>query len=289
MFNMNSMLLMLSSLFILQGVSGDKTCSGNEVQNLDNGCTKIDKNPLVFRGNLDEKIVREKVQNIKYIVSGIEVIETELETFDYLKHVERIQNSNGPAMLFKKNKNLKRLNFTSLGELKGKDKQKVRNSNIFNQNLLFQDIVFENDHFAQAFSKEADSFDDFMKLELIARKSNLRSKACSNEFYQFINQKESSDSKKTWTIIMIIAGVIFTIMDLFFTWIFVKECCARRKNKAKKRNKVKENVPVDTTTPSASTTPSGSTTPSATSTPSGSTTSIASTAPPATIETPRDK
>ena len=53
MFNMNSMLL--SSLLILQfvGVSGDKTCAGKEVQDLDDDCTKIEKNPLVFKGNQD--------------------------------------------------------------------------------------------------------------------------------------------------------------------------------------------------------------------------------------------
>ncbi|KAF1758666.1 hypothetical protein GCK72_015125 [Caenorhabditis remanei] len=249
--------MLLSSLLILQfvGVSGDKTCAGKEVQDLDDDCTKIEKNPLVFKGNQDEKMVREKVKNINYIASGIEVIETDLETFDYLKHVERIQNSNGPAMLFKKNKNLKRLNFTSLGELKGKEKEK--------------DIVFENDHFAKAFREETDSFDDFIKLELIARKSHLRNKVCSNEFYQFNNKKESSDSQ-TGAIIMIVIAVIFTIVDGFLFWYCVKERRAKKAREEKKTNKVMTDVPIGTDfgprTPA-----SGTTTPSA------------------TIETPKDK
>ncbi|EFO93468.1 hypothetical protein CRE_16564 [Caenorhabditis remanei] len=210
MFNMNSMLL--SSLLILQfvGVSGDKTCAGKEVQDLDDDCTKIEKNPLVFKGNQDEKMVREKVKNINYIASGIEVIETDLETFDYLKHVERIQNSNGPAM-----------------------------------------------------------FDDFIKLELIARKSHLRNKVCSNEFYQFNNKKESSDSQ-TGAIIMIVIAVIFTIVDGFLFWYCVKERRAKKAREEKKTNKVMTDVPIGTDfgprTPA-----SGTTTPSA------------------TIETPKDK
>ncbi|EFO91092.1 hypothetical protein CRE_30398 [Caenorhabditis remanei] len=254
MFNMNSMLL--SSLLILQfvGVSGDKTCAGKEVQDLDDDCTKIEKNPLVFKGNQDAKMVREKVQKVKYIASGIEVIETDLETFDYLKHVERIQNSNGPAMLFKKNKNLKRLNFISLGELKGKEKEK--------------DIIFENDHFAKAFREEPDSFDDFIKLELIARKSHLRSNVCSNEFYQFINKKESSDSQ-TGAIIIIIIAVFVTIADVFLYRYCMKEYRAKKAREEKKTNKMQTGVPIGTDF--------GPRTPA-----SGTTTSSA------TIETPKD-
>ena len=58
---------------------------------------------------------------ITKITSGVEVTETQIETFDFLPPAIILTSNEGPALKFHRNKKLARMQFPKLEQLKGKE------------------------------------------------------------------------------------------------------------------------------------------------------------------------
>ncbi|EFO89963.1 hypothetical protein CRE_02762 [Caenorhabditis remanei] len=119
----------LISLLLMSPLTVDateKTCRGTEVKELEDGCTIINEAPLIFRDLKDgersqfmlqyifyvsEALIKKKTETISIIEHRVEVIETNTESFDYLKNVTKISNKEGSAIAFRRNLKLKRFNF----------------------------------------------------------------------------------------------------------------------------------------------------------------------------------
>uniref|UniRef100_A0A1I7TGX3 Recep_L_domain domain-containing protein n=1 Tax=Caenorhabditis tropicalis TaxID=1561998 RepID=A0A1I7TGX3_9PELO len=95
-------------------IDSQKVCPGMDIKDLEKDCNIIDTKPLVFKGDLDDKEVYEKMSTVESITAGVEIIKTSVQEFKYLSNVIEIRNPNGPAILFRQNKNLKRINLQSL-------------------------------------------------------------------------------------------------------------------------------------------------------------------------------
>ncbi|EFP01098.1 hypothetical protein CRE_17631 [Caenorhabditis remanei] len=217
----------LISLLLMSPLTVDadeKTCRGTEVKELEDGCTIINEASLIFRDLKDgersqfmlqyifyvsEALIKRKTETISIIDHGVEVIETNIESFDYLKNVTKISNKVGPAIIFRKNRKLKRLNFGGLKYLKG-DPVRISEQK-YSRIISFQvDVVFEDDHFSSEGSSSSQSFHDWMFLEHISRSTHQRTEKCSKQFLEVRTTKESSD--EDFKIPAIIAMSVFALL-----------------------------------------------------------------------------
>ncbi|KAF1758681.1 hypothetical protein GCK72_015140 [Caenorhabditis remanei] len=166
-----------------------------------------------------------KVAKLTQLEAGLEVIETDLETFDYLRHVNEIVTSYGPAMIFRRNKKLKRLNFNALNKLKG--------GNI--------DIVLEDDHFAEEAGDGSAGFNDLMMLESVSRETDQRTEKCSKKFLEVKTTGGSSGGVVMYLgyflialfVILLAVAIILTLKE-WKKWKTEQEQAGKKKKKNKK-------------------------------------------------------
>ncbi|KAF1750910.1 hypothetical protein GCK72_017461 [Caenorhabditis remanei] len=227
-------LLLMSPLTV---EADEKTCRGTEVKELEDGCTIINEAPLIFRDLKDEALIKKKTETISIIEHGVEVIETNTESFDYLKNVTKISNKEGPAIIFRKNRKLKRFNFGGLKYLKGDP----------------VDVVFEDDHFSSEGSSSSQSFHDWMFLEHISRSTHQRTEKCSKQFLEVRTTKESSD--EDFKLPAIIAMGVFALLCIVCVGLTIHLFCHRKsvgKNdkktteKKNEKNKTKKSLEAGT-------------------------------------------
>ncbi|KAF1758680.1 hypothetical protein GCK72_015139 [Caenorhabditis remanei] len=218
----------LISLLLMSQLSVDaaeKTCRGKEVKELEDGCTIINEAPLIFRDLKDEALIKRKTETISIIEHGVEVIETNIESFDYLKNATKISNKEGPAIIFRKNQKLKRFNFDGLKYLKGDP----------------VDVVLEDDHFSSEGSSSSQSFHDWMFLEHISRSTHQRTEKCSKQFLEVRTTKESSDEDfKLPAIIAMGVFALLCIVSLILIWNWFKHRRSVEKNDKKTTEKTDE-------------------------------------------------
>ncbi|EFO91094.1 hypothetical protein CRE_30419 [Caenorhabditis remanei] len=227
-------LLLMSPLTV---EAAEKTCRGTEVKELEDGCTIINEASLIFRDSKDEALIKRKTETISIIENGVEVIETNIENFDYLKNVKKISNKVGPAIAFRRNLKLKRFNFGGLKYLKG-DPVRISEQK-FSRIINFQvDVVFEDDHFSSVGSSSSQSFRDLMFLEHISRSTNERTEKCSKQFIEVRTNEISEDDYKQKAIIAMVAFAILCIVSLIIICNWFKHRRSVEKNDVNdKKNK----------------------------------------------------
>ncbi|CAL2033610.1 unnamed protein product [Caenorhabditis brenneri] len=124
MIMMKNILLIFVLLLVLHLNNCDEdvtSCVGEDVKDLPDTCLSIDTRPLRIIGNVEDSVLRSKLKMITKITSGVEVTETQIETFDFLPSVIILTCNEGPALKFHRNKKLARMQFPKLEQLKGKE------------------------------------------------------------------------------------------------------------------------------------------------------------------------
>uniref|UniRef100_A0A1I7TGX4 Recep_L_domain domain-containing protein n=1 Tax=Caenorhabditis tropicalis TaxID=1561998 RepID=A0A1I7TGX4_9PELO len=177
-------------------IDSQKVCPGSDVKDFEKDCNIIDTKPLVFKGNLYEKAINEKMSTVESITAGVEIIETSVESFDFLKNVAQIKNPSGPAILLRQNKNLKRIILQSLTVLEGGDK----------------DVVLIDDNgFVSNALKDHEGMADLLFMENVTSPKDAYD--CP-KFVTFVNHPKSSQVLLVFGIIFVAAAAVLTVILL---------------------------------------------------------------------------
>ncbi|EFO91105.1 hypothetical protein CRE_30396 [Caenorhabditis remanei] len=196
----------------------EKRCIGTETKQLDEGCTIIESKPLIFKDVIDESLTRKKVKSITHLKAGLEILGTNIENFNYLSHVKEISNPNGPAITFRNNKVLKRVNFTGLTTLTGK-----------------KELLLDHDNLSKEASGNSASFKDLMQLEHISRVSNQRSEKCSKNFWEIKDFDKSSEGGRGngWVISL---SILLLVLVVILATLLTRPCHIVRRILKKKKS-----------------------------------------------------
>ncbi|EGT40228.1 hypothetical protein CAEBREN_20542 [Caenorhabditis brenneri] len=151
------------------GQTPDKRCNGDDASKLQSGCVVIENSKLIFTDYDNEDAIFNTLSTVLRVENGVEVIGTTLENFDYLSNVEEIKNPDGPALLFKNNKELKRITLENLKVLGGKK----------------EDVLFDQDNFPVTAYDDPEAFYDLLGLEAAARAFHGTEK-CTEAFIKII-------------------------------------------------------------------------------------------------------
>ncbi|EFP05994.1 hypothetical protein CRE_04947 [Caenorhabditis remanei] len=220
--------------------SKEKRCIGGYASGIEDNCVVIEKTKLSFHGELEDckcalltinriseigipvDSIRQKLQTVRRIESGVEVVGTNLAVFDLLDHVEDIRNPDGYALEFRNNKKLNKIRMNELRVLDGKQ----------------EDVLFESDHFIEEIHGNSESLSDFLHLESVARASH-KNEECSPEFVKIIT---SEASEYGWDLYaLIVSCAVLAVIVTVQTFYLLKGKGKIRKNKMRSKGRKKHN------------------------------------------------
>ncbi|CAL2033687.1 unnamed protein product [Caenorhabditis brenneri] len=199
-------------------------CVGEDVKDLPDTCQSIDKRPLRINGNVEDSVLRSKLKQITKITSGVEVTETQIETFDFLPNVIILTSNEGPALKFHRNKKLARMQFPKLEQLKGKEEA----------------ILFDHDQFPTLATQNKKGLADLMRLREVAKKTaGSKGNVTCNNFLKVIKNEPSQASNDTvlWALLVFFLLIIVVCLAwMGYDW--WKESKEKKKDTQKKSTKL---------------------------------------------------
>ncbi|EGT40909.1 hypothetical protein CAEBREN_23223 [Caenorhabditis brenneri] len=174
-------------------------CVGEDVKDLPDTCQSIHTRPLRINGNVEDSVLRSKLKMITKITSGVEVTETQIETFDFLPNVIILTSNEGPALKFHRNKKLARMQFPKLEQLKGKEEA----------------ILFDHDQFPTLATQNKKGLAELMRLREVAKKTaGSKGNVTCNNFLKVIKNEPPQGSNDTvlWVLCVFFSCII--VVDL---------------------------------------------------------------------------
>lgn len=226
-FKTNVIVILLLNSLVMVHSQGGKTCFGAEPRELPDGCIIVGVKPLVFRGNEDDSTIRQKLKDIKEVQAGIEIIGTDYESFDFFNAtLEALRNPDGPALVLRENKKLKRIQFAKLKEISGKD-------NI---------VLLDKTDFSSFASEDGDSLQDLLRLEVLVRSNDEK---CSSNFAKVIPFENEEDGG-VGPLIIWIAFAVFMLVLAILIIVCLKKYSSYKKLKAEKEAKNKKDAVKET-------------------------------------------
>uniref|UniRef100_A0A1I7U899 Recep_L_domain domain-containing protein n=1 Tax=Caenorhabditis tropicalis TaxID=1561998 RepID=A0A1I7U899_9PELO len=145
-------------------------CNGTKANEMPDGCIVVVNSKITFSDYEDDEAVFKKMETLRRIENGVEVVGTTLEIFEYLSSVDEIRNPDGPAIVFRNNQLLKRITMTQLKSLSGKE----------------EDVLFDKDNFPIEAFENSGALEDMLALEAASRSAHGEREECSDEFIKII-------------------------------------------------------------------------------------------------------
>ncbi|CAL2027608.1 unnamed protein product [Caenorhabditis brenneri] len=228
---MKNILFIFLLLLVLHLINCDEVvtnCVGEDVKDLPDTCHSIDTRPLRINGNVEDSVLRSKLKMITKITSGVEVTETQIETFDFLPNVIILTSNEGPALKFHRNKKLARIQFPKLEQLKGKEEA----------------ILFDHDQFPTLATQNQYGWSDLMDLLEVAKKTaGSEGKVTCNNFLKVIKNEEPPPFDLPFSLA---AGVAAAVGALLVWWI-VGQFREEKKKEEKKEEEKQEGTQMKST------------------------------------------
>ncbi|EGT40941.1 hypothetical protein CAEBREN_22088 [Caenorhabditis brenneri] len=217
--------ILLIFVFLLVWTSNIKcdedvtSCVGEDVNDLPDTCLSIDTRPLRIIGDVEDSVLQSKLKMITKITSGVEVTETEIETFDFLPNVIILTSNEGPALKFHRNKKLARMQFPKLEQLKGKEEA----------------ILFDHDQFPTLATQNKKGLADLVRLREVAKKTaGSEGKVTCNNFLKVIKNEPPQGSNDTvlWVLCAIFSCIILACL---LSYAYEKWCKAKKDKDVEKK------------------------------------------------------
>ncbi|CAL2027609.1 unnamed protein product [Caenorhabditis brenneri] len=196
-------------------------CVGEDVKDLPDTCLSIDTRPLRINGNVEDSVLRTKLKMITKITSGVEVTETQIETFDFLSNVIILTSNEGPALKFHRNKKLARMHFPKLEQLKGKEEA----------------ILFDHDQFPTLATQNQYGWSDLMALKEVAEKTaGSEGKVTCNNFLKVIK----NEPPQPFDLPFAVAAALAALAAVSLIWWIIVQMKGGKKEKKEEEKKEEE-------------------------------------------------